>query len=127
MPWLRKAMIVALASHCSTTHSGTGITGRSQLMSRTSLISYRLVHHRNRLPTISRPVISRNPLARSVFVGNREVGSAGQGRGKSAVGMQRVSIHQHPIEIDGFLQLAWGLDLATGIGGVGGFVDRYAQ
>jgi hypothetical protein len=34
--------------------------------------------------------------------------------------MQRVSLHQHPIELDGLQQMAQSLDLATGIGGVGG-------
>ncbi len=41
--------------------------------------------------------------------------------------MQRVGLHQHSLELDGFQQLAQRLDLTTGIGGVGGLGDRHAQ
>jgi len=41
--------------------------------------------------------------------------------------MQRVGLHQHPLELHRLQQLAQGLDLAAGIGGVGGLGDRHTQ
>ena len=41
--------------------------------------------------------------------------------------MQRVGLHQHTLKFDCLQQLAQGLDLATGIGGVGGLGDCHAQ
>jgi hypothetical protein len=37
--------------------------------------------------------------------------------------MQRIGLHQHTLKFDGLQQLAQGLDLATGIGGVDGLGD----
>ena len=41
--------------------------------------------------------------------------------------MQRVSLNQHTLKLHCLQQLAQGLDLATGIGGVGGLGNRHAQ
>ena len=41
--------------------------------------------------------------------------------------MQRVGLHQHTLKLYRLQQLAQGLDLATGIGGVGDLGDRQAQ
>jgi len=41
--------------------------------------------------------------------------------------MQRVGLHQHTLELDCLQQLARGLDLAIGVGGVGGLGNRHAQ
>ena len=41
--------------------------------------------------------------------------------------MQRVSLNEHYLELDGLQQLAQGLNLTTGIGGIGGLGDRHAQ
>jgi len=43
------------------------------------------------------------------------------------VGMQSFGLHQHTIEFNGPQQLAQGLDLDTGICGVGGLGDRHAS
>jgi len=41
--------------------------------------------------------------------------------------MQRVSLHQKTLEVHTIEELAQGLDLTAGIGGVGALGDRYAQ
>ena len=41
--------------------------------------------------------------------------------------MQRVGLHQHPLELHRLQQLAQGLDFAAGIGGLGGLGDRHTQ
>ena len=41
--------------------------------------------------------------------------------------MQRVGLHQHPFKFNCLQQPAQGLDLATGIGGVGGLGNRHTQ
>jgi hypothetical protein len=41
--------------------------------------------------------------------------------------MQRVGLHQHTLKLYRLQQLASGLDLATGIGGVSRLGDRHAQ
>lgn len=41
--------------------------------------------------------------------------------------MQRVGLHQHPIELDCLKQLTLGLDLTTGIDNVDGLGNHYAQ
>lgn len=41
--------------------------------------------------------------------------------------MQRVSLNEHSLELDGLKQLAQGLNLTTGIGGVCGLGNRHAQ
>jgi|SanBayMetagenome_1026888.scaffolds.fasta_scaffold30204_2 hypothetical protein len=41
--------------------------------------------------------------------------------------MQRVGLHQHTLKFDCLQQLAQGLDLTTGVGGVGRLGDRHAQ
>jgi hypothetical protein len=41
--------------------------------------------------------------------------------------VQRVGLDKHSLELDGLQKLAQGLDLTTGIGGVGGLGDRHAQ
>jgi len=41
--------------------------------------------------------------------------------------MQRVGLHQDPLELHRLQQLAQGLDFATGVGGIGGLGDRHAE
>ena len=96
---------------------------------------------------MSQSLIKRQSLAVEVFDGEQEVCAAlgvveekvsrvnqvdvplnlivvGQ---KRAVRMQRDVLHQHTLKLDRHQQLAYGLDLATGIGGVGGLCNRHAQ
>ena len=41
--------------------------------------------------------------------------------------MQRVRLHQHPVELNGLWPLPQGLCLDAGIGGIGGLGDRHNQ
>lgn len=41
--------------------------------------------------------------------------------------MQRVRLHQQPLEINPIQQLAQRRDLTTGIGGIGALLDRHAE
>jgi len=41
--------------------------------------------------------------------------------------MQRVGLHQRTLKFDCLQQLAQGLDLTTGVGGVGRLGDSHAQ
>ena len=50
-----------------------------------------------------------------------------RGRGKRAICIQRVGLHQQAVELDAIQQLAQGRDLAAGIGGVGVLGNGYPK
>jgi hypothetical protein len=66
-------------------------------------------------------------FAALVFDGDQEVCIALGKIEKKGRGVQRVGLHLHTLKVDCLQQLAQGLDLSAGIGGVGGLGDRHAQ
>ena len=115
-PWLRTTMIVALHGHSSTTNCSASIARGSQVMSRHRLISRVLV--RQRIRQTRQPITDQlKPFAAPVFDGvplRGRLASTGsrcraeRGRGKRAVRVRRVGLHQHTLKLHRLQQLASG-------------------